>query len=186
MLKRGFDFVASLLGLIVLSPVIVVLIVAVRATSPGPGVFTQMRVGRHGVPFACHKLRTMAAGTAAVPTHEAAASSITSLGRVMRGTKLDELPQLLNVLRGEMSFVGPRPCLPSQTELIELRRAAGVLEVRPGITGLAQIQGIDMSDPPKLAEVDAAYVRSASFFGDLHILFATVFGAKGQGDRVVR
>lgn len=185
MLKRGFDFVGSLVGLILLTPVIVGLIVAIRLTSPGPGVFTQVRVGRNGTPFRCHKLRTMARDTAAVPTHEAAASSITGLGRILRRTKLDELPQLVNVLRGEMSFVGPRPCLPSQTELTELRRARGVLAVRPGITGLAQIRDIDMSDPLRLADVDAAYVRSATFALDLRILLATVFGAKGQGDRVI-
>lgn len=186
MLKRSFDLILSLVALILLSPVIVALILAVRVTSPGPGVFTQVRIGRNGVPFRCHKLRTMGKDTAAVPTHEAEASSITPLGRILRSTKLDELPQLVNVLRGEMSFVGPRPCMPSQTELIELRRARGILAARPGITGLAQIRDIDMSDPLKLAEVDAAYMRSASFVADLRILLATVLGAKGLGDRVVR
>ncbi len=83
-----------------------------------------------------------------------------------------------------MSFVGPRPCLPSQTELVRLREERGVLALRPGITGLAQIQGVDMSDPERLAEIDADYVRTASFAGDMRIIFATVFSAAGQGDRV--
>jgi len=184
MMKRAFDVVASLAGLVILSPVMILLVLAVRLTSRGPGIFSQTRVGRDGVPFLCHKLRTMQAGTPHLPTHEAAASFVTPLGRFLRRTKLDELPQLYDVLAGTMSFVGPRPCLPSQTELVRLRAERGVLAVRPGITGLAQIQGVDMSDPLRLAEIDADYVRSASFAGDMRIILATVFSAAGRGDRV--
>jgi O-antigen biosynthesis protein WbqP len=99
----------------------------------------------------------------------------------LRRTKLDELPQLLNIIRGEMSFVGPRPCLPTQTELIEERRRRGVFEARPGLTGLAQVQNIDMSDPPRLAEVDAAYLATRSFRNDLGILYRTFFGGRSRG-----
>ncbi len=184
MLKRSFDFAAASVGLLVLCVPMLLLAIVVRATSPGPAIFSQMRVGRGGQLFSCHKLRTMRQDAPVVPTHEAPASAVTGFGRFLRRTKLDELPQLYDVLVGNMSFVGPRPCLPTQTELVRLRRENGVLAVRPGITGLAQIHGIDMSDPVRLAEVDATYVRSATFFGDLRILIATVFGGSGQGDRI--
>jgi len=182
--KRLFDVVAALLGLIVLGPLLLVLVVIIRRDSPGPGIFSQDRVGRNGRVFRCHKLRSMTRGAPNVPTHEAAVSHITDLGRVLRRTKLDELPQLWNVLLGEMSLVGPRPCLPSQSELIAEREKRGVLRIRPGITGLSQIEGIDMSEPVRLAERDADYVRSRSFVGDLRILLRTALGGEGRGDRV--
>jgi len=118
------------------------------------------------------------------PTHQALASQVTPIGRRLRRWKLDELPQLWNVLRGDMSLVGPRPCLPTQAELIEERLKRGVLSVRPGITGLSQINGIDMSDPARLAEKDAQYVRDRSLLLDLRILFLTFFGRTGTGVRI--
>lgn len=184
MLKRGLDFTGALVGILVFAPVIALGVLAVRLTSPGPGIFSQRRVGRHGAPFYCHKLRTMRTETPEVPSHEAAVSFVTPLGRFLRRTKLDELPQLYNVLRGEMSFVGPRPCLPTQVELIREREQRSLFELRPGITGLAQIRGIDMSDPRRLAEIDAEYANSASLQGDLRILMATVFKGAGRGDRL--
>jgi len=123
-------------------------------------------------------------GTPNIPTHEATASHVTSVGRFLRRTKLDELPQLYNVLRGEMSLVGPRPCLPSQTELVRLRQERGITNIRPGITGLAQIRGIDMSNPARLCDADAEYLASASTMLDLRILLGTVFSGAGQGDKV--
>ncbi|RUX61049.1 sugar transferase, partial [Mesorhizobium sp. M7A.F.Ca.US.014.04.1.1] len=117
----------------------------------------------------------MYVGTPSLPSHEAPADSVTSVGKVLRKFKLDELPQFWNVLKGEMSLVGPRPCLPTQTELIECRRRLGVLAALPGITGLAQIRGIDMSNPELLAQTDAAYLRTASFWLDLRILFGTLY-----------
>ena len=108
----------------------------------------------------------MYSGTANLPTHEVQASSVTALGEHLRRFKVDELPQLCNVLIGDMSLVGPRPCLPSQTALVEARRHLGVFEVRPGITGLAQVNGVDMSDANRLAEIDAQYVRTQSLIGD--------------------
>jgi O-antigen biosynthesis protein WbqP len=101
---------------------------------------------------------------------------LTRVGSFLRRYRLDELPQLLNVLLGDMSLVGPRPCLPSQNELVEARRRLGVFEVPPGITGLAQVGGIDMSDPDRLAKVDAQYVCSRSFAGDLKLIWATLRG----------
>jgi O-antigen biosynthesis protein WbqP len=154
--------------------------------SSGPAIFRQTRVGKGGRPFTCYKLRTMYSGTANLPTHEVQASSVTALGEYLRRFKVDELPQLCNVLAGDMSLVGPRPCLPSQTELIEARRQLGVLAVRPGITGLAQVSGIDMSDAWRLAEIDARYVRTQSFSGDAKLIWATLRG-RGVGiDQVVR
>lgn len=183
MLKFLFDTVMAVFMLVLLSPVILICVLAIRRDSPGPGLFRQTRVGRNETPFTCYKLRTMYVTSASVPTHEASASAITAIGRFLRRTKLDELPQLFNVVRGEMSFVGPRPCLPQQTELVRLRREKHIFCLRPGITGLAQVQNIDMSDPARLAEVDARYARQMSFLTDLRIMFRTVVGG-GQGDKV--
>ena len=173
--KQIVDLAGAALLLVVTSPVLVLAALAVRASSPGPVIFSQTRVGRDGLPFRCHKLRTMYVGTPSLPTHEAPANSVTSVGKVLRKFKLDELPQFWNVLKREMSLVGPRPCLPTQTELIECRRRLGVLAALPGITGLAQIRGIDMSNPELLAETDAAYLRTASLWLDLRILFGTLY-----------
>jgi O-antigen biosynthesis protein WbqP len=172
------DVLASAAFLLVFWPILLIVCVAVRLSSPGPAVFAQVRVGRNERPFTCYKLRTMYVGTASLPTHQVQASSVTPLGEYLRRFKVDEIPQLCNVLIGDMSLVGPRPCLPTQTELVEARRRLGVFEVRPGITGLAQVGGIDMSDPDRLAEVDAQYVRSRSFAGDLKLIWATL---RGQG-----
>ncbi|WP_334177039.1 sugar transferase [Pseudoxanthobacter sp.] len=181
MLKRAFDFLAALAGLVVLAPVFIVLIVLIRRDSPGPALFIQTRVGRHEKPFPCYKLRSMKIGTPNRASHEVGASAITPIGAFLRRTKLDELPQLWNVLTGDMSLVGPRPCLPAQQELIAARRARGVFDLRPGITGLAQIRDIDMSVPERLARVDGEYAANHSFAADLRIILATVRGS-GQGD----
>jgi O-antigen biosynthesis protein WbqP len=128
----------------------------------------------------------MYSGTANLPTHQVQASAVTSLGELLRRFKVDELPQLWNVLLGDMSLVGPRPCLPSQTELVEARKRLGVFAVRPGITGLAQVSGVDMSDANRLAEIDAQYVRTQSFVGDLRLVWATLRGQGVGVDQVVR
>ncbi|WP_427023557.1 sugar transferase [Aureimonas ureilytica] len=182
-MKRVFDILASLAGLLALGWLIGLLVILVRRDSEGPGLFAQTRVGREGRPFTCYKLRTMRQGTASVATHEMSISAVTPLGEKLRRWKLDELPQLWNVLRGDMSFVGPRPCLPVQREVIEERETRGVLALRPGITGLAQVRGIDMSRPVLLAETDAVYLASRSFTGDLILILKTVTGS-GQGDHV--
>jgi O-antigen biosynthesis protein WbqP len=179
-MKRAFDVLAAGLGLIVLWPVILLTAIAVRLNSPGPGILAQRRIGRDGREFTCYKLRTMHRNTAQVPTHQVGASALTSIGGFLRRSKLDELPQLLNVLRGDMSLVGPRPCLPTQAELIEARSRLGALGVLPGVTGLAQIQGVDMSDPQRLAGIDAQYARTRTFGGDLIIILRTLTGS-GMG-----
>ncbi len=180
MFKRTFDFLTAALGLAVLWPVIAIAAVLIRRETPGPAIFAQTRVGRGGESFTCYKLRTMRRDAEQVPTHMAAASSVTPLGAKLRRLKIDELPQLWNVVRGEMALVGPRPCLPSQKELVELRMRQGALNVLPGITGLAQVQGLDMSDPARLAEIDGQYVRTATFFGDLQLILQTLLGS-GRG-----
>lgn len=183
--KRLFDFFAALIGLILLSPVLMVLAVLIRRSSHGGALFLQKRVGRFEVPFTCMKFRTMAAGTPDVGSHDAVEAWITPLGKKLRAYKLDELPQLVNVLVGDMSLVGPRPCLPSQPQVIAARRDKGVFAVRPGITGLAQLSGIDMSTPDALAEADAEYIRTASLWRDLKLILSSVAG-KGTGDAAGR
>jgi O-antigen biosynthesis protein WbqP len=183
-MKRLFDIIAAAAGLALTWPIILFLAIVIRFQTKASGIFTQERVGRHERVFRCHKLRTMRPDTPDLPTHEATRSSVTPLGRFLRASKLDELPQMWNVIIGDMSFVGPRPCLPSQTILCDERRVRGVFDVSPGITGLAQIEGIDMSDPVRLAEKDAEYTRSQSMMADFIILFRTVFAGAGRGDRV--
>ena len=182
-MKRIFDLLLAILIGVIALPFVLVAMAAIRLTSPGPALFRQVRVGQHEKAFVCFKLRTMRQDTANLPSHEVAATSITKIGHFLRRTKFDELPQLWNILRGEMSFVGPRPCLPSQVELIEARRACGLYAIRPGITGVAQVAGIDMSEPQGLARTDAAYLESMSFMTDLRIILATFLGA-GRGDAV--
>jgi O-antigen biosynthesis protein WbqP len=177
-MKRAFDVVACALFLLLFWPILLIVIIAIRLQSPGPAIFRQVRVGKDGRLFTCYKLRTMYSGTANLPTHQVQASAVTALGEHLRRFKVDEIPQLCNVLIGDMSLVGPRPCLPSQTALVEARRRLGVLAVRPGITGLAQVKGIDMSDAGRLAEIDAQYVRNQSLMGDLRLIVATL---RGQG-----
>ena len=184
-MKRAFDVVACGLFLLFFWPILLIVIIAVRLQSSGPAIFKQVRVGKDGRPFTCYKLRTMYSGTANLPTHEVQASSVTALGEHLRRFKVDELPQLCNVLLGDMSLVGPRPCLPSQTALVEARRQLGVLEVRPGITGLAQVNGVDMSDANRLAELDAQYIRTQSLMGDFRLILATLRGRGVGVDQVV-
>ncbi|MES2987602.1 MAG: hybrid nucleoside-diphosphate sugar epimerase/sugar transferase [Pseudomonadota bacterium] len=181
--KRSIDLAATL-GIVMLFWWLLVIVwVAVRATSSGPGLFAQKRVGRDGRIFTCYKFRTMQIGTAQLGTHEVSQAVVTRIGGFLRRTKLDELPQVWNILKNEMSVVGPRPCLPVQTQLVTARKRCGVLSIKPGITGLAQINGIDMSDPELLAEWDSRYLAMQSLLLDLHIILATGLGG-GRGDFV--
>lgn len=179
---RFLDIVFSALGLLIGSPLLVILALTGWFDTRSP-IFRQVRVGRNRETFILVKFRTMKPETESVATHLASQSAITQFGRFLRRTKLDELPQLWNVLRGDMSLVGPRPCLPNQKELIAERERRGVFELRPGITGLAQINGIDMSDPERLAEVDERMMRTFALAAYFRYLVLTVVG-KGSGDRV--
>jgi O-antigen biosynthesis protein WbqP len=179
---RLFDFVFSLLGLVVGFPVLLLLTV-IGLFDTGSPIFAQERVGRNKRPFTLVKFRTMTKDTASVASHLANVDAITTFGRFLRRTKLDELPQLWNVLRGEMSLVGPRPCLFNQEELIAEREQRGVLAARPGITGLAQVKDIDMSTPRLLAETDQKMLENLTMGAYFKYIFMTVAG-KGAGDRV--
>lgn len=180
---RLLDFVFSLVGLLLGLPVLLVLTV-VGLFDTGSPLFRQQRVGYHQRPFTLVKFRTMKVDTASVATHLASSASVTRFGHFLRKTKLDELPQLWNVLKGEMSLVGPRPGLFNQEELISERAKRGVFDVRPGITGLAQVNGIDMSTPALLAETDQKMIQTLSLFSYFKYIFMTVSG-KGAGDRIV-
>lgn len=183
--KRLFDVVLALL----ITPLAVLMCfccaAAIWVEGAGPAMFRQVRVGRGRRPFVLYKLRTMSVGTGDRASHEVSEAQITRIGRLLRRTKMDELPQLLNVLRGDMSFVGPRPCLPGQTLLVEERDSRGVYGLRPGITGPAQLAGIDMSTPVELAEADAIYLDRVNLAGDLKYMFLTAVG-RGRGDAVKR
>lgn len=162
---------------------LVLIWLTIRLTSPGPGLFWQARVGRGGRVFRCVKFRTMANGTESLGTHLVSHAVVTRVGRILRATKLDELPQAWNILRGEMTLVGPRPCLPNQAELIAARHAVSVLDFTPGITGWAQVHGVDMSDPDRLAKWDRAYIDNVSIGQELRIMLMTAKGG-GMGDKV--
>jgi O-antigen biosynthesis protein WbqP len=193
------DLCLGAAALVLLSPLLVLVALIVRLDSAGPSIFRQTRIGMGRRPFAMWKFRTMVRDApddlhrdlvlALVRDAEPPRSvykladdpRITRVGRWLRKTSLDELPQLVNVVRGDMSLVGPRPCLPSQGDVIAARRRRNVFSIRPGITGLAQLASIDMSTPEKLAEVDSRYMHGRSFLGDLRIIAATMLGG-GAGD----
>ncbi|MDR2925936.1 MAG: sugar transferase [Azoarcus sp.] len=180
-MQRFFDLVFSVMGLILGAPLFLLLWIVGFCVDGSP-LFRQTRVGRQQQPFVLVKFRTMKRGTASVASHLADGASVTRWGRFLRRTKLDELPQLWNVLKGEMSLVGPRPCLFSQEELICERALRGVFAARPGITGLAQTKGIDMSVPALLAETDAAMLADFRLTDYFRYIFLTIAG-QGQGDR---
>lgn len=179
---RVFDFTFSFLGLVFGLPVLLVIYI-IGLFDTGSPLFWQQRVGRHQRAFTLVKFRTMKTDTVSVASHLASVSSITKLGAFLRRTKLDELPQLWNVLKGEMSLVGPRPGLFNQEELTIERAKRGVFDARPGITGLAQVNDIDMSTPELLAETDARMIREMTVKDYFRYIFQTISG-KGKGDRV--
>ena len=179
---RIFDFLLSFFGLLLGFPILLVIFL-IGLFDTGSPLFIQERVGRGKKPFKMVKFRTMSKDTTSVASHLASSISITKLGGFLRWTKLDELPQLWNVLLGDMSLVGPRPNLFNQEELIQERDTLGVYEVRPGITGLAQVKGIDMSTPALLAETDREMIDSLSISNYLKYILATLYG-KGIGDQI--
>lgn len=179
---RFFDFIFSFFGILFLSPIMLILYI-IGLFDTGSPIFAQERVGKNKKPFRLYKFRTMHKDTASVASHLASKNSITKFGGFLRRTKLDELPQLFNVLFGDMSLVGARPNLFNQTELIEEREKRGVYHYLPGITGLGQINEVDMSTPKKLAELDAEMYQNLDIKKYFGYIFATV-GGKGQGDRV--
>lgn len=179
---RIFDFLFSFFGILFLLPIMLILYI-IGLFDTGSPIFAQERVGKGKKPFKLFKFRTMKVGAASVATHLANKSSITKFGGFLRKSKLDELPQLFNVLLGQMSLVGARPNLFNQEELILEREKRGVYNYLPGITGLAQINEVDMSTPEKLAKMDAEMYQNLDIKHYFKYIFATVSG-KGQGDRV--
>ncbi|OCW96314.1 sugar transferase [Alishewanella sp. HH-ZS] len=182
MLIRLLDILFALCGLVFGFPVLVILTI-IGLFDTGSPIFRQVRVGRYKKPFTLVKFRTMRKDTASVASHLASASAITPFGGFLRKTKLDELPQLWNVLWGDMSLVGPRPGLFNQEELTAARDKLGIYNARPGITGLAQVNEIDMSTPELLAQTDAKMLQSLTLADYFKYIFMTVAG-KGSGDRV--
>jgi lipopolysaccharide/colanic/teichoic acid biosynthesis glycosyltransferase len=179
---RVLDVVLSSIGLIISSPVLG-LLYFLGWFDTGSPMFRQERVGCYQKPFILVKFRTMYPDTVSLASHLVDGSAVTRWGAFLRQTKLDELPQLWNVLRGEMSLVGPRPCLFNQTELIAERHNRGVFEARPGITGLAQVMNIDMSTPKLLAETDERMLKELTPLFYFKYIFMTLIG-KGLGDTV--
>lgn len=174
-LKRATDFVISLVALIALAPVMLACALAIKMDSRGPVIFKQRRIGRFGEHFEIYKFRTMRIGTPDLSTEEMMKlpSPVTSVGQVLRKTSLDELPQLLNVLKGEMSLVGPRPALYNQFELTDMRQSRGVLRFPPGVTGWAQVNGRDeLADSVKV-DLDTWYCDNYHYMLDWQIIFAT-------------
>ena len=174
-MKRVFDFFMSLIAIIILSPVILITALAVKFTSPGPMLFKQRRIGKDNVEFEIYKFRTMRIDTPNVPTHllENPGQWITPIGKFLRKTSLDELPQLFNILKGEMSIVGPRPALYNQLDLRDMRTKVGVHKLVPGLTGWAQINGRDEIPLSLKVSLDKEYLDRKSFFLDIKIIFMT-------------
>ncbi|WP_296880376.1 sugar transferase [Thomasclavelia sp.] len=176
-LKRWIDFVLSLLGLILLSPVFIILCIWIKLDSKGPILFKQKRIGIHKRHFDIYKFRTMYVDTPKdMPTHMLSNPNqyITKAGKFLRKTSLDELPQIINILKGEMAIIGPRPALWNQYDLIEERDKYKANDVRPGLTGWAQINGRDELEIPVKAKLDGDYVKQISFLFDLKCFFGTI------------
>ncbi len=171
---RFFDFLFSFLGLIILSPIFLLLLI-IGLLENGSPLFKQYRIGRNQKPFLLIKFRSMRKGTESIATHLINPSMITPFGKFLRRTKLDELPQLYNVLIGNMSFVGPRPCLSNQKKLISEREKKEIFKVRPGITGLAQISEINMKTPILLAKTDFKMINEMNLYFYFYFIFKTFF-----------
>lgn len=171
--KRIFDVSCALLALLLLSPILLMTALMIKVFDPGPVIFRQQRIGRSGESFAFYKFRSMPVNTANVPSDKLGEVKIKPIGKFIRRTNIDELPQLLNILKGDMSVVGPRPPIPSQTELIEMRRKNGALSCRPGLTGLAQVSSFDGMTVAQKAEFDGSYARSITLLQDVKIILNT-------------
>jgi len=180
---RTLDFIFAFCGLLFAFPILLIVTI-IGLFDTGSPIFLQNRVGRYKRPFTLIKFRTMSVETKSVASHLANTSSITKLGSFLRRTKIDELPQLINVLKGEMSLVGPRPNLFNQEELISERDKLGVYDVLPGITGFAQVNSIDMSTPKLLAETDLRMILSLTIKNYFKYIIMTVTGS-GSGDAIV-
>lgn len=184
-MKRFFDLIVSCSVLPFAIPICLLATISIWIECKASPFFWQVRLGRNEIPFRLLKLRTMAVDTIQAASHEVNQQQILKVGRIIRAIKIDEIPQLWNVLTGDMSLVGPRPGLPLQEELTTARRHFNVFELLPGITGVSQIAGVDMSSPWDLAKLDATYNHSWRVDRDLNILWRTILGS-GSGDAATK
>lgn len=171
--KRAVDIVAAALAILALSPIFAAVALAIKFSDPGPIVFRQLRAGRNGEPFMFYKFRSMPVDTRNLPSDKLGDIRLSSVGRFIRRTNLDELPQLFNILRGDMSLIGPRPSLCTQEELIAARRANGALRLRPGLTGWAQVNSFDFMTVDQKAALDGDYAANLSLSLDMKIILRT-------------
>ena len=176
-IKRLIDVIGALIGLIILSPVFLITAIFIKIESPGPIIFKQTRVGKNSETFCIYKFRSMREGAPILSTEEFtnATSFITKTGRFIRKTSIDELPQLINILKGEMSIVGPRPVIEKEEDLIEARKICGVDKILPGVTGWAQVNGRDDINVEEKVKYDYDYMRNQNILLDIKIIFMTVF-----------
>jgi len=171
---RCFDILSSLIGLIFLSPLLI-FVFLIGLFENGSPLFIQKRVGQKLKPFSLIKFRTMPVGVRSAGTHLIKNIKLSFFGKFLRRTKIDEIPQLLNVFLGDMSLVGPRPCLFNQRKLISERKKRGIFQVRPGITGLAQISGISMKTPTLLSKTDQKMIKNMNLYNYFYFIFKTIF-----------
>ena len=171
--KRAFDVFFAMIAIIALYPLMLLTSTLIFLEDGRPVVFRQRRVGANGVSFVLFKFRSMPVETASISSEKAGNLKITRVGGIIRRTNIDEIPQLFNILRGDMSIVGPRPALPSQDGLVEIRKTNGSSRLRPGLTGLAQINSYDGMTPSAKAEYDGRYVSQITLLGDLGIILRT-------------
>ncbi len=172
--KRVIDILASLAVLLLLLPILVLISCIIYLQDFGPVIFKQKRVGKDGTVFNFYKFRSMPVNTPNVESHETKKLTITPFGKLIRRTNIDELPQLINILKGDMSLIGPRPPIVSQQELIELRETNGALSCKPGLTGLAQVNSYDHMSVEAKAKFDGIYVKNITFIGDVKIVLQTL------------
>ena len=176
-IKRVLDIILAIIALIFLFPILIIIGIVVKIDSPGSIIFKQARIGQNSKIFYIYKFRTMKVGSPNVATSELTSPYIfiTKTGRILRKTSLDELPQIINVLKGDMSFIGPRPVIELEYNLVNLRKKFNVDSIKPGITGLAQINGRDEIDVEEKVSYDVQYMKNLSFKMDIYILFKTFF-----------
>ncbi len=183
-MKRLFDFILALVSIIVLGPLLLITSICIKLDSMGPIFFTQLRIGKNDQEFLMYKFRSMVVGTPNVATDKLTNSNsyITKVGYYIRKYSIDELPQLFNILKGDMSFVGPRPALYNQYDLRRMRNEVGISEIKPGLTGWAQINGRDEVSLEEKVNLDLYYLKNQSFFLDLKIIYMTAFSVStGNG-----
>lgn len=183
-LKRVIDIIISILGIILLSPIFLITSILIKLESEGPVIFKQLRAGKNSKPFYIYKFRSMKANAPTLSTNEFEDANlfITKIGRFIRKTSIDELPQLINILKGDMSIVGPRPVILDEKELISLRQEYNVDNILPGITGLAQINGRDSIGNEEKVKLDYEYLQNRSLNLDIKIVFITIFKVLKKSD----